>query len=178
VLFLDDALERPGAVRRVIAGPDQVRPGGVGQFQRDLPLRQPLSQAAELDFDDLLQLGLVQGVEDDHLVDPVEKLRPEVSPHLLQHRVAEFLLLLLVAAPVSRATACRSWYSAMSMRTIARSSSKSVSANARASSVLPTPVGPRNRNDPIGRFGSFSPERARTTASATAWTASSCPISR
>ena len=28
----------------------------------------------------------------------------------------------------------------------------SVSASARASSVLPTPVGPRNRNDPMGRF--------------------------
>ncbi len=29
-----------------------------------------------------------------------------------------------------------------------------------ASSVLPTPVGPRNRNDPIGRFGSCSPGSA------------------
>ena len=38
----------------------------------------------------------------------------------------------------------------MSMRTIARSSSNRKSASARASSVLPTPVGPRNRNEPIG----------------------------
>src|SRR6266540_51816 len=49
---------------------------------------------------------------------------------------------------MSRETVCFSWYSLMSMRTIARSASKRKSASARASSVLPTPVGPRNRNDP------------------------------
>ena len=52
------------------------------------------------------------------------------------------------------------------------------SAKARASSVLPTPVGPRKINEPMGRFGSFSPARARMTASATACTASSWPITR
>ena len=51
-------------------------------------------------------------------------------------------------------------YSDMSMRTMARSSSKRNSARARASSVLPTPVGPRNRkrrsagSGPTGRPGS------------------------
>ena len=54
------------------------------------------------------------------------------------------------------------------MRTMARSSSNRNSASARANSVFPTPVGPRNRKLPIGRFGSFKPERARITASATA----------
>ncbi len=38
------------------------------------------------------------------------------------------------------------------------------SASARASSVLPTPVGPRNRNEPIGRFGSDRPARERRRA--------------
>ena len=33
-------------------------------------------------------------------------------------------------------------------------------------------------NEPIGRFGSFRPERARMTASATAFTASSWPMTR
>ena len=56
----------------------------------------------------------------------------------------------------------------MSMRTIARSSSKRKSASALASSVLPTPVGPRNRNEPVGRSGSVIPARARRTASETA----------
>ena len=64
------------------------------------------------------------------------------------------------------------------MRIIACSSSKRNSANARASSVFPTPVGPRKMKLPIGRCGSFNPERARITASATAVTASSCPITR
>ena len=66
----------------------------------------------------------------------------------------------------------------MSMRTIARSSSNRNSASALASSVLPTPVGPRKRNEPVGRFSSAMPERARRTASDTARTASACPTTR
>ncbi len=69
-------------------------------------------------------------------------------------------------------------YSDMSMRTIARSSSKRNSASARASSVLPTPVGPRKINDPIGRFGSLSPARERRMALATRSSAASCPMTR
>src|SRR6185369_14000123 len=34
-------------------------------------------------------------------------------------------------------------------------------ASARATSVLPTPVGPRNRNDPAGREADFKPPRQR-----------------
>ena len=52
------------------------------------------------------------------------------------------------------------------------------SASARASSVLPTPVGPRKRKLPIGRLGSESPARERRSAFATASTASSWPITR
>ena len=52
----------------------------------------------------------------------------------------------------------------MSIRTTARSSSNRYSASARASSVLPTPVGPRNRNDPIGWSGSCRPARERRIA--------------
>ena len=58
-------------------------------------------------------------------------------------------------------------YSDMSMRTMALSSSNRNSASALASSVLPTPVGPRNRKLPMGRSGSCRPARARRTASAT-----------
>ena len=47
--------------------------------------------------------------------------------------------------------------SLMSMRTIAVESSNRNSASALVSSVLPTPVGPRNRNEPSGRFGSCKP---------------------
>ena len=69
-------------------------------------------------------------------------------------------------------------YSDMSIRTIASWVSNMNSASARASSVLPTPVGPRNRNVPIGRSGSCSPARERRSALATALTASSWPITR
>ena len=66
-----------------------------------------------------------------------------------------------------------SMYSAMSMRTSARSSSNRHSASALASSVLPTPVGPRKKKLPMGRSGSDRPARLRRTAAATARTASS-----
>ena len=69
-------------------------------------------------------------------------------------------------------------YSLMSMRTMAFSSSNRFSASALASSVLPTPVGPRNRKLPSGLFGSERPARLRRTAEATACTASSCPMTR
>ena len=61
------------------------------------------------------------------------------------------------------------------MRVIMLSSSKRYSANALASSVLPTPVVPKNINDPIGRRSSCNPARLRRIASATASIASSCP---
>ena len=71
-----------------------------------------------------------------------------------------------------RDTECFSMNSDMSMRIMASSVSNRNSANALVSSVLPTPVGPRNRNEPIGRFGSLRPARPRRTALATARIAS------
>src|SRR4029078_3552855 len=59
------------------------------------------------------------------------------------------------------APACFSIYSDMSIRISAFSSSNKYSARALVSSVLPTPVGPRNMNEPIGRAGSRTPARAR-----------------
>ena len=64
------------------------------------------------------------------------------------------------------------------MRIMACSSSNKNSASALAVSVLPTPVGPKNMNEPIGRFGSCNPARARRTALATARKPASCPITR
>ena len=52
------------------------------------------------------------------------------------------------------------------------------SASALASSVLPTPVGPRKRKVPIGRSGSARPARERRSAVATASIASSWPTTR
>ena len=63
-------------------------------------------------------------------------------------------------------------YSDMSTRISAFSSPNRYSASARASSVLPTPVGPRKTNDPTGRLASLSPARERRMARDTAATAS------
>ena len=41
-------------------------------------------------------------------------------------------------------------------------------ASDRAISVLPTPVGPRNRKEPAGRLGDFRPARERRMARASA----------
>ena len=79
---------------------------------------------------------------------------------------------------MSRDTECFSMYSLMSRRTMLSSVSKSASARALESSVLPTPVGPRKMKEPVGREGSDRPARARSTASDTALTASSCPTTR
>ena len=72
----------------------------------------------------------------------------------------------------------RSMYSLISSRTNAWSSSKSCAARARASSVFPTPVGPRNSRDPSGRLGSCRPARARRIDVETARTAESWPMTR
>src|SRR5260370_18738584 len=77
-----------------------------------------------------------------------------------------------------RETLCFSMYSDMSIRTIARSSSNRNSASARASSVLPTPVGPRKMKLASGRFGSCRPARERRIASETSCNANSCPTTR
>ncbi len=74
------------------------------------------------------------------------------------------------------ATLCFSIYSDISTRIMDSSLPKRASARALDSSVLPTPVGPRNRNDPIGRLGSLRPTRPLLIAFATAVTASSWPI--
>ena len=64
-------------------------------------------------------------------------------------------------------------YSLISMRTILLSSSNRLSASAFASSVLPTPVGPRNRKEPIGLLGSLMPAFERIMDSVIFVTASS-----
>ena len=78
--------------------------------------------------------------------------------------------------PINLDTLCFSIYSDISTRIMACSLPNTASASALDSSVLPTPVGPRNRKEPMGRLGSFSPTRPLFTAWDTAATASSCPI--
>ena len=73
-------------------------------------------------------------------------------------------------------TLCFSMYSDMSTRIRSSSLPNMAFARLLESSVLPTPVGPRNKKEPMGRFGSFRPTLLRFMALATASTALSCPI--
>src|SRR5437870_953383 len=66
-------------------------------------------------------------------------------------------------------------YSDMSTRISALASANRNRASPRASSVLPTPVGPEKMNDPIGRLGSLSPARLRRMAREITAIASSWP---
>src|SRR5204862_175483 len=78
-------------------------------------------------------------------------------------------------APISRLTENFSMYSDMSTRIRALVSANRKRASARASSVLPTPVGPEKMNDPIGRLGSLRPARLRRMAREITAIASSWP---
>ena len=57
----------------------------------DLALFEPLHQTGDLDFDDLLQVVLSEGVEEDDLVDAIQKLRSEVCAERIQHLPADAL---------------------------------------------------------------------------------------
>ena len=78
--------------------------------------------------------------------------------------------------PISFDTVCFSINSDISTLIREFSVPNIASASAFESSVLPTPVGPKNRNEPIGLLGSLSPTLPLRIALATAVTASSCPI--
>ena len=77
--------------------------------------------------------------------------------------------------PISLDTVCFSMYSDISSLIIAFSSPNIASASVLQSSVLPTPVGPRKINEPIGLFGFLSPTLPRRIAFAIAETALSWP---
>src|SRR2546427_3290641 len=68
-----------------------------------------------------------------------------------------------------------SMYSDMSTRMSEFASANRKRASPRASSVLPTPVGPEKMKDPIGRLGSLSPARLRRMAREITAIASSWP---
>ena len=80
------------------------------------------------------------------------------------------------AAPISLDTEYFSMYSDISILIKWCSSSNSSYAKLLATSVLPTPVGPKNINDPIGFSGSFIPLLDLIMASLINSSASFCPF--
>src|SRR5260370_536254 len=125
----------------------------------------PIVKHLEQDVEDVA-VRLLHLVEQDDLIGP--------APHSLRERAALFI----TDITRRRATEGFSMYSDISIRIIGCSSSNRNSARALHNSVLPTPVGPRKRNEPMGRLGSCRPARARLTASETATMAASWPTTR
>ncbi len=78
---LDRAEQRPGAHRRVVALLDEELLRLLRELDRCAVHRHLIAQPLHLDVDDAEDLVLLELVEDDDLVDPVQELRAE---HLLQ----------------------------------------------------------------------------------------------
>ena len=86
--FLDGAFERARAELRVVPLFGQIPPGCGIHLDGQLLLGQPLFQALQLNAYDRLKLFLVQAVENDDVVNPVQELGPEM---FLQFRPDQFL---------------------------------------------------------------------------------------
>ena len=167
-LRLEEAL-RAGAAARDVRGHDQ---HGVLEVDR---AALAVGEAAVVEH--LEQDVEHVGVRLLDLVEQDDRVRPAA------HRLGELAALVVADVAGRRADEPRRRRASPCTRTCrcgpSRCSSSNMnSASARASSVLPTPVGPRNRNVPIGRSGSLSPARERRSALATASTASSWPMTR
>ena len=87
---LNGALERAGAVGQVHPLPGDEVLGLVVEHHGQIAVAQPLPQALQLDVHDLAQRCLIQPMEDDGLIHPIQELRPEmgmqglhdIRPHL------------------------------------------------------------------------------------------------
>mmetsp|Transcript_32665 Transcript_32665/g.102661 ORF Transcript_32665/g.102661 Transcript_32665/m.102661 type:complete len:234 (-) Transcript_32665:2-703(-) len=96
---LHGAPQRARAVRgRVPALDDGVREGG-RHVERDLHLVGAAAlQLRQVELRHLGHFGAGERLEDDHLVQPVEQLRPEAGRHLSPHRAAHGLVAATAAA--------------------------------------------------------------------------------
>ncbi len=77
---LDRPLKRSGAVCEVGAFARNERPRRRREVDGQVVLRQPSLQVGQQEVHDRRQLRLGEGVEHDHLVDPVQELGPELEP--------------------------------------------------------------------------------------------------
>src|SRR5262245_734636 len=88
---LEHALEGARAVHRVVAALGEPVLRAVGQLERELAVLEALGESGELDVEDGPDLGLIQGVEDDDVVDAIEELGPEVTAQLVEDALSHGL---------------------------------------------------------------------------------------
>ena len=75
---LDDSSQRSSAVSGIIAFLDQESFGVIGELQANLSVAKALEEPLELEVDNLGDLPIIQTVEDDDLIDAIEKLGTEM----------------------------------------------------------------------------------------------------
>lgn len=75
---LDDSSQRASAVSGIIAFLDQESFGVIGELQANLSVAKALEEPLELEVDNLGDLPIIQTVEDDDLIDAIEKLGTEM----------------------------------------------------------------------------------------------------
>src|SRR4030095_16722191 len=95
-VLLDRPAKLPGTVGRVGALHGEGVLRRRGEDKLDTLLGQLLVDAGDHEPDDALDVLLVERVEDDDVVDPVEELRPERALHLLHHALLHLLVRVLV----------------------------------------------------------------------------------
>src|SRR5207248_11008013 len=76
-LALDQPLQRPGPVARVVSLVRDMRAGAVGQHDPQLALREPLLELPKLDVHDPRDVLAAERFEHHDLVDAVDELRTE-----------------------------------------------------------------------------------------------------
>ncbi|HYM28176.1 MAG TPA: hypothetical protein VET66_08500, partial [Steroidobacteraceae bacterium] len=86
---LDRPTQRPRAIRLVVAFRDKELAHVIADLQRDVLFLQPAAHLRQQQVHDLPQLGPRQRVEDHHLINPVEELRPEHPAQPLQRPGAQ-----------------------------------------------------------------------------------------
>ncbi len=83
--LLDDAFERPCAIRRIITFVGEPLPALGVKLKRDLAVLQQFGEPPELDVDDRRHVLAAQAVEQDDLVDAVEEFGAEMPAHHRHH---------------------------------------------------------------------------------------------
>src|SRR5699024_12414463 len=100
-------------------------------------------------------------------------LAHDAAPAAAHRRSLHDALPISGGEPIILEMECFSIYSLISSLIMDSLVPNNSSASAFVNSVLPTPVGPTNKNEPIGRYLDLSPARLLLTAFATLSTASS-----
>src|ERR687894_21745 len=194
---LKDALKGPRAERRIVASVGELVQSLARELYGHLAIGELLAQAPYLDLDDVAHVLALELVEDDGLVDPVEKLgtedltklRRDSSLHLL---VGEPSLVVTEAQRLGLVDVLGADVRGHDEDHVLEVHSPALRVgelpvfqdlqedieDVWVSSVFPTPVGPRKTNEPLGRFGSLRPAMVRRMERETALMASFCPTTR